>query len=198
MSEFGSAFDSPFETEETGAVASLLGPLEEAYNGLFQFATWILPVWVTRSEFVFLLAAVGILVGWTVSEFALAVPFEQLVPAFPTTFRRYIESGVSLLGVGFGGALIFLTLLERLPTGSLLGGGLGLIVLGVSNHGRPFGMTGRLSVPIRLGLSGAAVALAVGLTYEATSGRHVTFHYLGLAVLLVLGSFKLWPRNDGV
>lgn len=154
MSAFPNAFDSAFETEQSGVVASVLNAFEEAYSRLFQVATWILPIWITRSEFVFVLVTVGVLLAWTVGELALVVPSERIVPSIPSDVRTSAEVGASVLGVSVGGALMFLTLLERLPTGNLLGVGFSLVVLGISNLDRTGRVPHRLSISLKMGTRG--------------------------------------------
>ncbi len=76
MTEFKSEFGSPIPEDHSQSHA--LSPLFDAFDSAYYLAQWVLPSWIDKIQFLFLLAAGGVLISWLTAEAVIKIPLDRV------------------------------------------------------------------------------------------------------------------------
>ncbi|RBI60846.1 hypothetical protein DMJ13_17880 [halophilic archaeon] len=186
---------------KNSAQSLVVSEFDEAYRKTFQIATWVLPGWVTLSEFIYLLSALGLAVGWVSVEAISATPLERVEARLPRLgllkqIRQLLGGAVIVAGL----VLIALVPASGGQTGLYLGLGLLAVTAGTAIVLRDQTFQNkahhRLSIAVVFGLTVAGTILAIALVALSVLRHSSPVLYTGLALLLALSNTWLWSSYN--
>lgn len=188
MSEVEGAISPGRDQAQDTFEQRLISAGDETYN----LAKWILPQWVGRDEFVFLLLALLLSSGWLLLEALYALP-QRLIRSLdgPLVAGRPVVVVGGLLAILAAGPIAFTVFARGERSGMWLGLGMALGLAGIhgvltmgAGLGRRVNVdTTRVIVATKFLAGVSGIGVAAGLILAGLGGRSVLILYTTLALL---------------
>lgn len=160
MNTYNDHFDTPQDQNpQTGIIGGTVSALYDSYNHIFQYAAWILPSWLSRTEFSFLLASISLVISWGYIEIANRFRFDQIDPL---VWARQIRKPISRL---IGGGVLF-----------VIGGGLATIGI------KDIFVSINLNDPVFVSLGGILLLVGVSNCFSTFRDRSIMIRSTSLSL----------------